>query len=411
MGLPSVFEAFQLAVGPSTVFTTGALLIGQAFRESILSSPFRSNHRILIELIGNFSKLGRENKSDQAVIAGLGGYRLEEPGMKMQSFYLKIKENGYFQVPGGLWPFNPESDLIFNDTGKPRMFENCIRFHLLSEAGQPAYQAEYFSLSNGLIKGNGVQDPVSFSVDDFPKSFLEIKDMITIGKIALLEFVISGECSKHRISRDHFHRRMHTTWKLMKANIDRGLTAKRVFLNTININPTASSEHTRASFYALALTEEILNNSTVITAPTCTGSAILPAVFRHIQEKFLFPDEKMVEGLIISGLFGSLILHQLNESKRLVNWLTEVAFSAIMAAAGASYLLGGSPDDIEKAATMAAILYGGSNQKTSKMDSDSLLLLNSMVAQTLPSLIDFSKIQSGYGIPEFDHALRDLFTR
>lgn len=424
MGLPSVFEVFHLAIGPSTVFTTGALRIGQAFREVLLSSPYRPNNRILIELLGNFSKFGRENNSDQAVIAGLGGFTIEESGMNLKVFYGKIKENGCFSFIEDVWPFNPESDLVFNESDNKITYPNCIRFHLIGNHGQPLLQAEYYSLENGLIRGMGIPESIIIQPENFPKSFLEIKKIISDEKISFLEYVISGECSMHRISRDHFQRRMLATWKLMMANTDRGLKAKAIpnghldsdasiiyknYLSQLSTNPSAGGDNMRASIYALALSEEILNNHTVITAPTCAGSVIVPAVLRLIQEKFIFSDEKMIDGLIVCGLFGSLILHHLNESGLSVSMQTEVACSAIMASAGVAFLMGGSMSEIEKAATMVAVLFGGNNQRNNHFEQKSFLLLNSMIAQTLPALVDLSRIQPDSMIPKFDDTLNCLF--
>ncbi|MFA5816772.1 MAG: serine dehydratase beta chain [Bacteroidales bacterium] len=424
MALPSVFEVFQLAIGPSTVFTTGALRIGQAFREVLLSSPYRSNYRILIELLGDFSKFGREYNSDQAVIAGLAGFTLEETGMRLKTFYGKIKENGCFSFSGDIWPFNPESDLIFNDNTKKIAHQNCIRFHLLGSQGQPVFQTEYHSIGNGLIKGIHTEDSKTIILENSPECLSEIKEVITTEMISLMEYVISGECSIHRISRDQFQKRMLATWKLMMANADRGLKTMgslndrmdsnvtsmyKSYLAHLSANPSAGSENTRASIYALALSEEILNNHPVITAPTCSGSTIVPAVFRLIQEKFMLSEEKMVQGLIVSGLFGSLILHQVNQSPQIFSWHSEVAASAIMAAAGVTYLLGGSLNEIEKSASMATLLYGASCQKTSPFEPKSFLLLNTMVAQTLPALTDLARIQPDGMIPKFDDTLKSLF--
>jgi hypothetical protein len=395
MGLPGVFEVYQLAIGPSTVFTTGALRIGQAFRDVLLSSPYRSNYRILIELSGNFSKFGRENNSDMAVVAGLGGYTLDEPGIFLKSFYSKIKENGCFPFFGEVWPFNPESDLVFKDSDQDEFPKNIIRFHLISRTGQPVYQAEYLSIGNGLIKGTGIADPITLTQENSPEKLSEIKIAIYSGKISPLEYVRSSECHRHRISIDHFNKRMMVTWKLMMSN-------------TVT-NQKAENENARAAIYAMVLSQEILNNRPVITAPTCTGSAIVPAVLRFFQEKYLFPDERMVESLVVGGLFGSLFLERINQSGRIQSMQTEVACSAAMASAGAAFLLGGTIEEIERAATMTIMLYANPNQKNAAFKPETFVLLNTMVAQTLPSLVELSRLQADNPVPKLDEALDLLF--
>lgn len=425
MGLPSIFEVFQLAIGPSTVLTTGALRIGQAFREVLLSSPYRTNYRILIELSGLFSKYGRVNNSDQAVVAGLGGFTLEESGIFLKAYYEKIRETGSFSFLGEAWPFNPESDLVFKEALDAGDQTNSIRFLLISNSGQPIFQAEYFSIGNGLIKGTGIKDRVNLVRENSPESFQEIKKILTAERISLLEYAITGECHTHRITAEHFRKRMLVTWKLMMSNIDRGLkgsgtsddrsrsfasTANLKYMTHLEVNPTASGDQMRAAINAVALSEQIINNHPVITAPTCKGSAIVPAVMRLVQEKFMISDEKLVDGLTISGLFGTLILHQLNESKQLSGMHTEIACSAIMASAGVSYLMGGSLPDIEKAATLAALFYGNNNETDSNFEPKSFILMNSMVAQTLLPLFDLSRVQPEELIPEFDEAVNCYFS-
>ncbi len=410
MGLPGIFETYQLAIGPSTVYTSGALRIGQAFRELLISSPYRFSNRILIELTGNFSKFGRENNSGQAVIAGLGGFSLEQP-LILRGFYGKIRENGCFSFPDGVWPFNPESDLIFNDSDKNSDHSNCIRFHLLSDNGQPVFQAEYFSERNGLVRGPGLPETRNLLLENYPKSLHEIKQILNTERISLVEYVISGECSRHRISRDQFQKRMMATWKLMIAHIDRGIKAQNLPTGALSSGPFAGSENSKAALYAVALSEDVLNNKPIITAPTCTGSAIVPAVFRYIQEKFMFSDEKMVEGLITAGLFGSLILDRLNQEGPMAGMQDEIAFSAIMAAAGVTFLMGGTSNETDHSAALAAELYGSRQKDRISFEPKAFLLQNFMISQTLPALADLSRIQEDILIPEFDTALKDLFRR
>ncbi|MFA6480992.1 MAG: serine dehydratase beta chain [Bacteroidales bacterium] len=407
MALPSVFEVYQLAIGPSTVFTTGALRIGQSFRELLMTSPYRPNHRILIQLLGNFSKFGRENNSDRAVIAGLGGYTLEDSTSTMMACYGKIKENGYFSFKNDSWPFNPESDLVFNTREDNINHPNCIRFHVLSYQGQLVFQADFYSTGSGLVTGPGYPDTEPLRKENHPKSLNDIKSIIRSEGISFLDYTISNECARHHISREQFQKRMVATWKLMIANTYHHPD----FLLLLKASPLAGGDNTRASAFALGLSEDILSNSPVITAPTCTGAAILPSVLRPLQERFMFPDEKIVDGMILGGLLGTLILYRLGESNRLVNMQNELAFSAIMAAGGITHIMGGSPEEIEKAASMAAILYGLPDPNDSFFEPKSFKLRNSIIAQTVPALADLAKTLPDGLIPDFDASLSKLFHR
>jgi L-serine deaminase len=424
MSLPGIFEVFQLAIGPSTALTTGSLRIGQAFREDLQASPFRSHYRLLIELAGGFAKHGHENFSDQAVVAGLGGFTIEQSSIAMQTFYEKIKETGYFSFFGEVWPFNPESDLVFNNTEKIPAEENVIRFHLISKSGQPVFQKEYSSSINGTAISWSRNSQNQPEVEGKRTKFDDITAILRIQNISMLDYITATECSKYQISPDHFKKRMIATWKLMMANTDRGLKSlmsslevskgkayslNQNYLEYLATTSLAGGDPNKAAIYAMALSEEVINHHKLITAPTCSGSIVVPAVLRHLQEKFLFTDEKMADSLTISGLFGSLILDRLSRSTHSHGMQSEIISSAIMAAAGATYLMGGSIPEIAGAATMTAILLGNSHQESKKFDSELFILKNSMTAQTLPALIDLAKIQPAKTIPSFDNALDYLF--
>jgi len=420
MSLPGIFEVFQLAIGPSTVLTTGALRIGQAFREDLQASPYRSSYRLLIELSGEFSKHGHENLSDLAVVAGLGGFTIEQSSIAMKAFYEKIKETGYFSFFGEVWPFNPESDLVFNNSEKVSDKENFIRFHLISKSGQPVFQKEYSASMNGRAISRSKITPNKPENEGNRAKFNDIVSILEIQNISLLDYITAVECSKYQISPDHFKKRMLATWKLMMANTDRGLKSlmsssevlkdkpsslNQNYLEYLATTSLAGGDQNKAAIFAMALSAEVLSHHKLITAPTCSGSVVVPAVLRHLQEKFLFTDEKMADSLTISGLFGSLILDKLNKSTRLYGMKSEITCSSIMAAAGAAFLMGGSVPETAAAAAMTTTLLGNSHQESKKFDSGLFILMNSMTAQTLPVLIDLVKIQPAKTIPSFDDAL------
>lgn len=424
MELPGIFEVFQLAIGPSMTLNTGAMRIGQAFRELLFSSPYRSNHRILIELSGTFSREGREFRSDEAVVSGLGGYSPEDPSTNIHGFYSEIRENGCFSFFREIWPFNPESDVLFNQHSESKEAPDCIKFHLISSMGQTVYQAEYFPGVNGQIGGTGLSEQGTGRTLSSPHSLEEIKRIIIQEGLDIIDYMVMAECAIHKINNEQYDKRMLATWKLMMAHIDRGLKSKRAtdgqkqgntqamyrnYLNRLASNPAAGADHTRCAIYASALSEEIMRNKPVITAPTCMGSAIVPAVLRNIQERFMLSDEKMAESLTVCGLFGSLALDRLNTNHKQPPLQTEVACSALMAAAGVSYLTGGTFIETERAASMAALFYSGSFDATLSGPPHPFTLYNPAIAQTLIPIVELSAVQPDNQVPGFDEALQRLF--
>ena len=425
MGLPSIFEVYTLAIGPNSVYTTGALKIGQAFREILLASPYRPHHRLIIELLGNFADFGLENLSDQAVTAGIGGYALEDAKSRIPGFFQKIREQGAFAFMGEPWPFNPESDIIFNRTSKDYTHPNTIRFHLTNPDGQPVFQAEYQVTGNGIIRGPGIQPLTRFADLPAVESFMEVRNILDQEKIGLVEYILSGECSRFRFSPDQANKRMKATWKVMVNSLDHGLKTVgflpdgserqaqnlyKNYLRQIHQSPSLSPESARCGVYAAALAEEVLDNRLIISAPTCTGAGVLPAVFKVLQENYLLTEEKILEGLWVSGLVGAMILARINSRGNQLVWSQEVAASGIMTACGVAHIMGGSPAIVENAGILAADLFTGYRAKPSRMSSDLLIRYSSLVAQGASMLFDLARIQIPQTGGQLDASLDNLLS-
>jgi L-serine dehydratase len=408
MGLPSIFEVYSLAIGPSSLHTTGALRIGQAFRDLLLSSPYRPHQRIIIELLGNFAVVGRENMADQAVVSGLGGYVLENSNIRLQVFYKKIRESGSFGFMGDHWPFNPEADVIFNSSSKDYTDPNTIRFHLVNPDGQPVFQAEYQSRGNGLVRGPGIQHQQRYSDPPSIETFSEISRIIDSEKISLVDYIISGECSRFRLKPDQANKRMAATWKVMVNTLDHGLknsgflpagterqamTLYKNYLRQIHLSPSLSPEFARCGLYAIAMAEEILDNRLVITAPTCSGAGIIPAAFKLLQENFMISDEKILEGLWVSGLVGSMIMGRSSMAGAMSGWRNEIAAGGIMAACGVSYIMGGSSAVLETASMLAAELFTDRSGKNTILEPSEFIRLCSLVAPASVNMFDLARIQ------------------
>lgn len=426
MGLPSIFEVYSLAIGPSSLLTTGALRIGQAFRELLLSSPYRPHQRILIELLGKFAAHGKENLSDMAVVCGLGGFLLDDSPVRLPVFYSRIRENGCFSFMGEFWPFNPESDVIFNTTSNDFTHPNTVRFHLVNPDGQPVFQAEFQSAGNGVIRGPGVQVPGRYSEMATPELFSEIRLILESENITLLEYILSGECSRYRFTREQVNKRMSATWKVMLGCLDHGLKASgflpdgterqamqiyKNYLRQIHHSPSLSPESARCAVYARAMAEEILDNRLIITAPTCTGAAIVPAAFKLIQENYMLADEKIIEGLWIAGLIGSMIQNRAAVSGLHPGWKNELAAGGIMASCGVAHMMGGNPAIIETAALMASELFAVTPAAEKSMDTAGFIRINQVVAQCSVNLFDLARIQPQETSGNLDRALGILFIR
>ena len=415
MGLPGIFEVYQLAEGPSAIYTHGSIRIGKAFRDLLLSSPYGNNYRILIELRGNFSKNRQKYQTGQAVVAGLGGYAAGESASSVSTVYNSIREKGCFSIFGETWPFNPESDLLFEGrlpAGEP----DSIRFHLVNRKGAPVYQAEYRLDENGRIVGPGIPEIPYDSGIIAPSDWREISQIIEEQGLSIPEYVVSGESNLYGITRNQVLKRMEAAWNVMMVCIDHGLKSGRGatyyhnYLNQVSRNPGTATEMSRCAVYAAALTEEMLGNKPVITAPTCAGAGILPAVFRVLREKYLLTDDRIVEGMLVGGLFGSIALARINSIGTSVGIMKELAASAAMAAAGTVYLTGGTSRETERAASMAALMLSG-GQEPGLEDPEFIRQIVPSIAASVIPVAEMARISPDDTVPGFDEVSGRLLRR
>ena len=105
--------------------------------------------------------------------------------------------------------------------------------------------------------------------------------------------------------------------------------------------------------YALAVSEENDIMGQVLTAPTCGASGVVPGVLRAMKEEYELVEKHILRGLAIAGLIGNLVKHNATISGAEGGCQAEVGTACSMAAAMATYFMGGSIDQIEYAAESA----------------------------------------------------------
>ena len=104
--------------------------------------------------------------------------------------------------------------------------------------------------------------------------------------------------------------------------------------------------------YALAVSEENASGGTIVTAPTCGASGVLPAVLYHLAKGHNFSETRILHALVTAGLFGNIVKKNASISGADVGCQGEVGVACAMASAAACQLFGGSPAQIEYAAEM-----------------------------------------------------------
>lgn len=154
-------------------------------------------------------------------------------------------------------------------------------------------------------------------------------------------------------------------WHMMQQAVERGLNHEGRLPGPLNLTRKAPTYYVKASgykqslqsrglvyAYALAVSEENASGGTIVTAPTCGASGVLPAVLYHLSRGHNFNDTRILHALATAGLIGNIVKKNASISGADVGCQGEVGVACAMASGAACQLFGGSPSQIEYAAEM-----------------------------------------------------------
>lgn len=160
---------------------------------------------------------------------------------------------------------------------------------------------------------------------------------------------------------------MAKIWKAMNNAIDDGINCDGVLPGGLNVvrrakkladgvddNQTSRTREDRiVASYAFAVGEQNASGGTVVTAPTCGASGVLPSVFRYVKEQRNFTDEEIIHGLLTAGVIGNVVKTNASISGAECGCQAEIGTACSMAAAGLAELYGMTLDEIEYSAEVA----------------------------------------------------------
>ncbi len=246
-------------------------------------------------------------------------------------------------------------EIVFNMQERLPRHPNGMLFEAFDAAGQVREAWKVYSVGGGAIRDHDLEDWT-------PRGVFELSKMTDIVRY----------CREHRIEIWQYVEECEGAdiWKFlggihaaMQAAIDRGLSGKGILPGIIKLPRKAKSYHARAisrggllartgtlSAYGLAVSEENAAGGVVVTAPTCGGAGVLPAVMRYLGETLPANENAILRALATAGLIGNLIKTNASISGAAVGCQGEVGAACAMAAGAAAQLMGGTNDQIEYAA-------------------------------------------------------------
>lgn len=190
--------------------------------------------------------------------------------------------------------------------------------------------------------------------------FSEVSDYCKKQNMRLYEYALENE-------EKDFYDYMLKIWDTMKACIKKGLADSgelpgglkiqkkaKILLNNQHIDETSETRENRlVCAYAFAVGEQNACGETIVTAPTCGASGVVPAVLYYQQQKNNYTDEQIVRALITAGIVGNIIKTNASISGAECGCQAEIGSACAMAAAALGELFGLDAEKIEYAAEIA----------------------------------------------------------
>lgn len=251
-----------------------------------------------------------------------------------------------------------EAEIVFDKVSEAP-HPNTMDFFTVDENGNAFNKMRYFSVGGGDITCESSRLATEKNVYTHTK-FRTIAKYCDENGFSLSDYVFKyeGEDIKEYLL---------TVWRTMKESISQGLKATGILQGGLKVERKAKflfnqrymdeSPETRENrlvcSYAFAVAEQNASANTIVTAPTCGSSGVLPAVLKYMQDKKHFSDDDIVRALATGGLIGNLIKTNASISGAECGCQAEIGSACSMAAAALGELYGMSIEQIEYAAEMA----------------------------------------------------------
>lgn len=319
--MKSIRDVYKIGTGPSSSHTMGPARAADLFLER-----YPEADRYIVKLYQSLCKTGRGHGTDRVIYDILGKSKTEVQFCEYSA--------------------------------EPLPHPNTLDFFAYSgdrELGRMRVQ----SIGGGDILIDG-EDPAE-AEDVYPEnSFAEIEQFCTWRYITLSEYVELNEGPE-------IWDFLAEIWRAMKRSIEIGLHADGILPGGLNVERKAKHlfsqevpdeipqvrELRLVCSYAYAVAEENAANGTIVTAPTCGSSGVLPSVLLYMQERYGYPDEKILQALAVAGLIGALVKRNASISGAECGCQAEIGTACSMAAAALCTLKDMSVDQTEYAAEIA----------------------------------------------------------
>lgn len=317
--MKSLKELYRIGIGPSSSHTIGPRLAAETY---LKQHPDAQGFRVT--LYGSLAATGKGHLTDFAIQQVLGQNRTE-----------------LIWRPDIVLPFHP----------------NGMKFEVRKNNGDFQDQWIVYSVGGGALVEDGQEQTDTPEVYDLDH-LSDIQQWCEERGVSYWEYV--QHCEGTEIW-DYLEK----VWQTMCQAVERGIEHEGVLPGVLKLRRKAPDYYIRAMgypanlqsrafvfAYALAVSEENASGGTIVTAPTCGASGVVPAVLYHLMKTRKFQETRILHALATAGLVGNIAKSRASISGAEAGCQAEVGVACAMAAAAANYLFGGSLETIEYAAEM-----------------------------------------------------------
>ena len=318
--MPTIREIYKIGRGPSSSHTMGPEKASLIFKER-----YPDCDRYKAVLYGSLARTGKGHMTDFSIIETMRPKKCEV-----------------------------EFDYTASDLPHPNTLD-IIGYKNGMEVGR----LKFLSVGGGQIKIEG--EALKENENLYPHhSFEEIKKYCEENEILLWQYV-------ERIEGKEIYDFVLSVWKQMQKTIKSGISKTGVIPGRLGVQKKANHlynqhhidetnetrDNRRVASFAFAVGEENACGETIVTAPTCGASGVLPAVMYYYKKKRDFSDEDIVHALETAALIGNLVKTNASISGAECGCQAEIGTACAMASAALAELLGMSLSQIEYAAEIA----------------------------------------------------------
>jgi len=317
--MESLRELFKIGKGPSSSHT-----MGPERAANIIKKRFGENAEYVVDLYGSLSMTGKGHLTDYIIHETLG-------------------ENCQVNFCEETLPFHP----------------NGMVFHIYQD-GELKDDITAYSVGGVSIVWEG-EDDFSLSRKNVyrEKNLKEILETLDRNAYSFYDYVMEHE---NALFVDYLYEILDTMFDSVERGLKREGTipgklqlprvAKQMYTQAINLPAGSERETLILSSYAYAVAEENASGQTIVTAPTCGSSGVLPAILYYCYKQLNVEKPRLIKALAVAGVFGNVIKNNASISGADAGCQAEIGSACAMGAALYAWILGLNNSLIEYAAEM-----------------------------------------------------------